>query len=83
MQTGKVVRTIDNGLNMQVLCADERGLLSVYFEHKLFSMFTRFVQKSGLKLCGLQIEFNRQMVHVPALRKNFKALSHAKLINTY
>jgi hypothetical protein len=69
MQTAKVVRIFDHGSNIQVLCADEWGLLSVYFEHQPFHLFNKLVHKAGLKLNGLQIQFNRDMVRVPALGK--------------
>lgn len=75
MQAGKVVRVIDHGTSVQVLCADERGLLSIYFEHKPFSLFYNLIRKAGLKLDGLQIEFNRDMVHVPALGKTCRICS--------
>ena len=69
MQTAKVVRVIDHGTIVQLLCADERGLLSVYFDHKPFGLFYKAIQKAGLKLKGLQIKYDRDMVLVPALGK--------------
>jgi hypothetical protein len=75
MQTGKVIRVIYHEQNVQVLCADERGLLSVYFEQTPFISFYKLVRKAGLKLAGLQIEFNREMVRVPALGKTYRVSS--------
>ena len=62
MRAAQVVRFIDQGNNVQVLCADNGGLLSVYFEHLPFISFYRLIRKAGLKLAGLQIEFNRESV---------------------
>jgi hypothetical protein len=75
MRTGKVIRFIDLGSNVQLLCADKAGLLSVYFEHMPFISFYRMIRKAGLKLAGLQIEFNRTMVHVPALDRTCEVCS--------
>lgn len=69
MQTAKVVRAIDHGTFIQLLCADDRGLLSVYFDHKPFGLFCKTIQKAGLKLKGLRIKYDRNIVRVPALGK--------------
>ena len=69
MHTAKVVKVINHGTNVQLLCSDERGLLSVYFEYKPFSLFIRSLQKAGLKLNSLLIDFNQDIVRVPALGK--------------
>jgi len=71
MQAATVVRVINHGDNVQVLCADERGLLSVYFKQIPFISFHNLILKAGLKVPGLQIEFNRRMVRVPVLGKTF------------
>ena len=70
MQTVKVVRAFTHGTNVQLLCADERGLLSVYFEYKRFNLFLRSLQKTGLALNGLSISFDRNTVRVPVLGKH-------------
>ena len=75
MQTAQVVRATDHGTIVQLLCADERGILSVYLEHKPFSLLHSAIQKAGLKLKGLQIRYDRGRVHVPALGKTW--VSHA------
>ncbi len=71
MQTAKIVRIFDNGANIQVLCADERGLLSVYFENKFFGSFSKGIKRAGLKLNGLLINIDRGAVGVPALGKRW------------
>lgn len=75
MQEGKVVRIITHRSNVQVLCADERGLLSVYFDQAPFISFYKLIKKAGLKLAGLQIEFNREMVRIPSIGKTGKICS--------
>ena len=75
MQEGKVVRIITHPSNVQVLCADERGLLSVYFDQVPFISFYKLIKKAGLKLAGLQIEFNREEVRIPAIGKTGKICS--------
>jgi hypothetical protein len=72
MQEAKVVRAIAHTTNVQVLCTDERGLLSVYFEPKPFVSFYKMVKNAGLKFAGLQIEFNREMVRIPSIGKTGK-----------
>ncbi len=69
MQTATVVRIITHTNNVQLLCSDDRGLLSVYFEQMPFISFYRLIKKAGLKLAGLKIEFNHDMVWVPAIGK--------------
>jgi hypothetical protein len=71
MQTAKIVKILDNGSNIQVLCADERGLLSVYFEHRFFRSFSKAIKRAGLTLNGLLINFDKTRVGVPALGKNW------------
>lgn len=65
MRIAKIVRVIDHGTNVQLLCSDDRGLLSVYLEIKRFAHFCRAVRKAGLELLGLQIKFNRDTVLIP------------------
>ena len=67
MQTGQIIRIINQGPKVQILCADERGLLSVYFDNKPFSTFFKAVKRAGLRLNGLLINFNRDAIRVPAL----------------
>jgi hypothetical protein len=69
MQAAKVVRVIDHGTIVQLLCSDERGLLSVYFDIKPFDLFQKIVKKAGLSLNGLEIEFNMEMVSVTSMGK--------------
>ena len=75
MQEGKVVRIITHRSNVQVLCADERGLLSVYFDQGPIISFYKLIKKAGLKLAGLQIEFSREEVRIPAIGKTGKICS--------
>jgi hypothetical protein len=76
MQTGKIVRILDQGNQMQILCADERGLLSAYCAHKPFRSFIKKIQRSGLKLDGLLINFDRDVIRVPALHDNSQYSTH-------
>ena len=69
MKTANAVRAIDHGTVIQLLCADEGGLLSVYFSRKRFGLFYEKIHKAGLKLNGLQIKYDGDRVHVPALGK--------------
>jgi hypothetical protein len=70
MQTGQIIRIFNHGTKMQMLCADERGLVSVYFDRKPFYSFFRAIKRAGLKLNGLQINFDRNAIRVPALSKD-------------
>ena len=69
METGKIVRIFNHGYNMQVLCEDDQRLLSIYFEYEHFSSFCKKINKAGLKLNGLLINFDRNIVTVPSLGK--------------
>jgi hypothetical protein len=64
LHAGKVVKVMDHGTIVQLLCADDRGLLSVYFEIKPFELFQNMVKKAGLSLKGLEIEFNSEIVNI-------------------
>jgi hypothetical protein len=75
MSSAQIVRVIAHQTNVQVLCADERGLVSVYFDPDPFASFCKLVKRSGLKLPGLPIEFDRESVHVSALGKTCKIYS--------
>ncbi len=67
LKSASVVRFINHGTNIQLLCSDERGLLSVYLAPETFASFYKKLHKSGLKLAGLLIKFNRCLLGVPAL----------------
>ncbi len=79
MQKAKVIQVMVHSTNVQLLCADERGLLSVYFEHQPFSLFNKVIHEAGLTLKGLQIEFNRSIVHVTVLHKTWNLSSSRKI----
>jgi hypothetical protein len=64
LQTGKVVSVMNHGTIVQLLCSDDRGLLSVYFDLKPFEIFQSIVKKAGLSLKGLEIKFNMEMVNI-------------------
>ena len=70
MRNGKIVRIFDHGIIIQVLCADERGLLSVYLEREPFNSFYRATKRAGLKLKGLCVNFDKDLLSVPALGKH-------------
>ena len=67
MRTGNIIRIFKHGNNVQVMCSDDRGLLSVYFEHGHFISFCRVIKEAGLKLNGLLIKFDRDIIKVPVL----------------
>jgi len=69
METGKIVRVFNNGYNVQVMCTDDRRLLSIYFENGRFRLFDKIIRTAGLKLNGLQINFDHDTVRVPSLSK--------------
>jgi len=71
MQTGKIVRIFDHGAQMQILCADERGLLSAYCERKSLSSLIKTIRRAGLKLNGLLINFDKDVIQVPALHAEY------------
>ena len=75
MRAAMVVRFIDQGHNVQVLCADDGGLLSVYFEHLSFISFYRLIRKAGLKMAGLKIEIGRDMVRIPQIGRTCQVCS--------
>jgi hypothetical protein len=64
IQTARVIQVIDHGTIFQLLCADERGLLSVYFDIKPFNNFQKTLNKAGLTLKGLEIKFNLETVYI-------------------
>jgi hypothetical protein len=70
MQTGQIVKIFDQGATVQILCADERGLLSAYCELKPYRSFIKKIKRAGLKLNGLLINFDSNEIRVPALRNN-------------
>jgi hypothetical protein len=69
MKTANVVRAIDHGTFIQLLCADEGGLLSVYLSRKRFGLLCEKIHRAGLKLHSLPIKYDRDIVHVPTLGK--------------
>lgn len=64
LQAAEVVKVFHHGNNVQLLCEDARGLLSVYMKPEVFIRFSQVVQRTGLKLKGLPVEFNRDMVRI-------------------
>jgi hypothetical protein len=71
MQTAKIVKVLDHGSNIQIMCADERGLLSVYVEQKFFGSFSKTIKRAGLPMNGLLINFDKREVGVPAIGKHW------------
>ncbi len=67
MRSASIVRFINHGTNIQLLCTDERGLLSIYLSPETFASFNKKIHRSGLKLAGLLIKFDRFVLGVPAL----------------
>ncbi len=76
MQTAKIIRIFNLGAKVQILCADERGILSIYFEQKPFYLFARAIKRARLKLNGLLINFNRDVISVPALGNGREYSTH-------
>ena len=77
MHIAKVIRVNDLGNTIQLLCVDDSGLSSVYFEYEPFRLLYKAIQKAGLKLKGLQIRYERDRVYVPSLGKTW--VSHTIL----
>ena len=71
LRPARVIRPTDLGGTVQLLCEDEGGLLSVYFETGQFENFLSYLYKSGLELGGLLIQFDRERVFVPQRGKVF------------
>jgi hypothetical protein len=71
IQTAQIVQTTSQGSIVQLLCADSRGLLSVYLEDKPFNLLCKATKKAGLDLKGLLIGYDRKRVYVPALGKTW------------
>ena len=71
MQIAVLVRILHHGNNVQLLCKDTWGLISVYLEPDTFASFKNAVHRSGLKLKGLKIEFDSEVVRVTGKGKNW------------
>jgi hypothetical protein len=69
MRSARVIQAIDHGSIVQVLCADERGLLSIYFDNKPFNNFMKILKKAGLTLKALEIKFDLETVSITSKRK--------------
>ncbi|GEM_PF-3391909 len=81
LQKASVVRPIDNGNVVQLLCSDDRGLLSVYFDHGQFEVFLNYLYAVSLDLEGLHIQFDKDHVFVPRCGKCFnRRLSRQKVL---
>ncbi len=70
MQSGEIVKIFDHGNQVQILCLDDRGLLSIFLEHKQFYSLLRVIKRTGLKVNGLLIKFDKDVNKVPALGNN-------------
>jgi hypothetical protein len=64
LQRVSVMRAKDLGGKVQIICADDQGLLSVYMDYRPFCRFTRILCESGMKMKGTVIEFNREQVRI-------------------
>ena len=62
LQIASVIRPIDHGDFVQLLCSDERGLLSVYFEIAQFEVFINYLYKANMEVGGLLIKFDHDHV---------------------
>ena len=71
LQKACVVRPIDKGDVIQLLCSDDRGLLSVYFDPGQFEIFLNYLYTVSLDLEGLHIQFDKDRVFVPRCGKCF------------
>jgi hypothetical protein len=83
MQIARVERIYDHGTNTQILCSDDWGLLSVYLEPKSFSRFHKMVNRTGLKLKGLSIEFSSNIVRIAGKGRKWafcSAQEHARIL---
>ena len=70
-QIAELVRILHHGNNVQLLCKDTWGLVSVYLEPDTFDSFKDVVQRAGLKMKGLKIEFDSDVVRVTGKRKGW------------
>ncbi len=75
LQTARVIRPIDHGDFVQLLCSDERGLLSVYFEIAQFEVFLNYLYKANMEVGGLQIKFDHDRVCIFQSSKFFNRRS--------
>ena len=75
VHTAKVLRAIDHGSNVQLLCLDEGGLLSIYLDPQPFSLFIRGLRRAGVELVGALIGYDRETIMVANLGKVFRLRS--------
>ncbi len=71
LRTAHVIRPVDLGRTVQLLCSDDGGLLSVYFETGQFEVFLTYIYKADLELGGLLIQFDGDRVLIPQSGKLF------------
>jgi len=83
MQKAQVVRAIDHNSIIQLLCTNGLNLVSIYFEPESYGLFCRVIEKAGLKLERLPIQFDRQKVHVLVLRNTWGFSHHFAKTNTF
>jgi hypothetical protein len=72
LNSARVVKAIDHGSNVQLLCLDERGLLSVYLDPEPFSLFCRGLKRARVELVGALIGFDRDTIQVANLGRVFR-----------
>ena len=66
------IKAIDHGANVQLLCSDERGLLSVYLDRKPFKLFEKALNHTLKKPGGTMIWFDQEIVQLDFSRKYFR-----------
>jgi len=71
LKLAKVIKAVDHGNNVQLLCTDDRGLLSVYLNQKLFGEFNKMFSQTGSPLKGTIIGFDRDNIRVTSSGKCF------------
>jgi hypothetical protein len=71
LQIAVVVKILNHGNNVQLLCKDAWGLLSVYLEPDTYALFKDVVHQAGLKIKGLKIEYDREVVRVTGKGKRW------------
>ncbi len=64
LRRAKVIKAIDHGARVQLLCEDDGGLLSVYLDQGPFEAFERVLGKAGMELKGALIGFDEEVVQL-------------------
>jgi hypothetical protein len=72
LSKARVVKVIDHGVNVQLLCSDERGLLSVYLDRQPFILFSDLLRRAGMRMKGALIEFDLEIIQLALSDRNWR-----------